>query len=317
MNITREERQQGGVWGQLAGDALGVPYENTLPEKLPQLPQDLAGQLPLGIFHRSHPDAPFFAYSDDGARMLCLLATLKANGGKFNADGFAQRMLRWFDHGYMAVKGYVFGTGGTTRTALDRLRSGTPATESGLVEETAMGNGGLMGAVALPLFFKGSDEELIEAAMAQCRVTHAHARARVTVAVFCLWVRAFLDDPEATPAPLAVEMIRRFRELCFSGDEFTACDYLTASLTGRFGPPTGGFNVVDTFCSAVACQGASYESTVKSAILLGNDTDTTAAVAGGVAGVRFGVRNIPLRWREAVERNAPPEALAALPTWRA
>jgi ADP-ribosylglycohydrolase len=39
---------------------------------------------------------------------------------------------------------------------------------------------------------------------------------------------------------------------------------------------------------------------LKGAVLLGNDTDTTAAVAGGVVGVREGVHGIPTRWREAL-----------------
>uniref|UniRef100_UPI0025F39AA3 ADP-ribosylglycohydrolase family protein n=1 Tax=uncultured Clostridium sp. TaxID=59620 RepID=UPI0025F39AA3 len=40
----------------------------------------------------------------------------------------------------------------------------------------------------------------------------------------------------------------------------------------------------------------SYEDAVKSAIALGNDTDTTSAVVGGLAGILFGFDNIPKRW---------------------
>jgi len=41
-----------------------------------------------------------------------------------------------------------------------------------------------------------------------------------------------------------------------------------------------------------------FEDVVKTAITLGNDTDTTAAVAGGLAGIRFGLDGIPERWLE-------------------
>jgi ADP-ribosylglycohydrolase len=41
---------------------------------------------------------------------------------------------------------------------------------------------------------------------------------------------------------------------------------------------------------------ASYEQVVKAAIALGHDTDTTACVAGGMAGLRYGVAAIPDRW---------------------
>jgi ADP-ribosyl-[dinitrogen reductase] hydrolase len=35
---------------------------------------------------------------------------------------------------------------------------------------------------------------------------------------------------------------------------------------------------------------------VKAAVALGNDTDTTACVAGGIAGLRDGIGAIPSRW---------------------
>jgi ADP-ribosylglycohydrolase len=63
--------------------------------------------------------------------------------------------------------------------------------------------------------------------------------------------------------------------------------------------------VVDTLRSArrLMCHG-SFEEVVKSAVRLGHDTDTTAAVAGGVAGVIFGVQGIPERWRNALRAQA-------------
>lgn len=306
MNLA--DRQQGGIWGQLIGDALGVSYETKPPAELTELPEDLA-DVPPPPFQRSHR----FAYSADGARALCLLETLKANRGVFNADGFAQRLLRWLDHGHLAVKDHVFGTGGTTQKALARIRMGTPALEAGLTEETALGNGGLVGVIPLPLFFEGTDVELVYAAMDQCRVTHAHPRARVTVAVFCLWIRELLwaDDPSLDPFTLAVRTAERSFAFLRS-DEYEECELLLATLAGEHGPPMGGFYVVDTFHSAVVCQRSSYEETVRAAIMLGNDTDTTAAVAGGVAGVRFGINGIPLRWREMLEMVAAPEALALI-----
>lgn len=42
----------------------------------------------------------------------------------------------------------------------------------------------------------------------------------------------------------------------------------------------------------------SFEDVARTAILFGNDTDTTAAVACGLAGIRFSVGGIPKRWLE-------------------
>jgi len=63
----------------------------------------------------------------------------------------------------------------------------------------------------------------------------------------------------------------------------------------------GGGYVVDCLHSARwAVEAGSYEQVVKAAIALGDDTDTTACVAGGIAGLRDGVTAIPERWRRAL-----------------
>ena len=55
--------------------------------------------------------------------------------------------------------------------------------------------------------------------------------------------------------------------------------------------------MVDTLLTAVqAVEAGSYEAVVRAAIQFGNDTDTTACVAGGIAGLRDGVQAIPARW---------------------
>jgi ADP-ribosylglycohydrolase len=68
-------------------------------------------------------------------------------------------------------------------------------------------------------------------------------------------------------------------------------------------PPEGDGSgyVVATLRSARWAQDAgSYDQIVQAAIGLGRDTDTTACVAGGIAGLRDGVAAIPARWREAL-----------------
>ncbi|MDZ7839127.1 MAG: ADP-ribosylglycohydrolase family protein [Actinomycetota bacterium] len=45
-----------------------------------------------------------------------------------------------------------------------------------------------------------------------------------------------------------------------------------------------------------------YGDTVMEAVRLGQDTDTTAAEAGGLAGIFYGVDSIPVKWREGLAR---------------
>ena len=64
----------------------------------------------------------------------------------------------------------------------------------------------------------------------------------------------------------------------------------------------GSGYVVDCLRSAlmILLRAESYEEAVKQAVQLGGDTDTTACVTGGLAGVLFGFDAIPKRWYEAL-----------------
>ena len=75
-------------------------------------------------------------------------------------------------------------------------------------------------------------------------------------------------------------------------------------------PGRGSGYVVDCLRSARDCLAAgSYEQVVKAAIVLGHDTDTTAAVAGGIAGLRDGLEALPARWRKALRGREQVEPL--------
>jgi ADP-ribosylglycohydrolase len=65
--------------------------------------------------------------------------------------------------------------------------------------------------------------------------------------------------------------------------------------------PSSGF-VRHTYKAALWClvNTDSYEECVRLAVNLGSDTDTTAAVAGGLAGIVYGIEAIPAEWMEAL-----------------
>jgi ADP-ribosylglycohydrolase len=73
----------------------------------------------------------------------------------------------------------------------------------------------------------------------------------------------------------------------------------------------GSGYVVDCLRSARQCVAKAdrFENVVKAAIALGNDTDTTGAVAGGIAGLQYGADGIPARWRTALRGQESVEPL--------
>jgi hypothetical protein len=112
-----------------------------------------------------------------------------------------------------------------------------------------------------------------------------------------LWVRRLVDE---SPAPWAdaTDTLR-----AIYGEDVSWLGELEWHV--RPDDPAGGNGsgyVVDCLRSARWAfeTEMSFEGTVKAAISLGNDTDTTACVAGGVAGARFGIDGIPKRWRDAL-----------------
>lgn len=288
---TRRERIEGGLLGLLVGDALGVPYEFHGPDEIPPVEQ-IEYEPPAG-FRRAHASVPPGTWSDDGAHALCLLASL-LDCDRFDAEDLAQRLVRWHDEGYCAVDGRVFDVGIQTGCALANIRSGVPALRAGPAEERALGNGSLMRVLPLALWHRGTDAELVADARAQSCVTHGHLRAQLCCALYCLWVRGLLDGtPNSWEAAVAI-----LRAL-YPEDRTERAELEFHVRPDD--PPQGqgrGY-VVDTLHSARWALGAGgYEQVVKAAIRLGHDTDTTACVAGGLAGIRDGVAAIPVRWRE-------------------
>lgn len=293
MTISRE-KIAGGLYGLLVGDALGVPYEFTAPEHLP--PREMLEMDPPPGFDRAHATVAPGTWSDDGAQALCLLASLLEHG-RLDAPDFAARLLAWYRDGYMAIDSRVFDVGVQTQLAFRVLEAGAAPLDAGPSEERHNGNGSLMRVLPLALFHPGDDAALVEDAMNQSRITHGHARSRVCCALYCLWGRGLLEDrPNAW-----AHATRTLRGLITRGsEEEEALEYHVRPDDAPEGKGSG--YVVDTLRSArmVFERGESYEAIVKDAIALGWDTDTTACVAGGVAGIRFGLRGIPMRWRETL-----------------
>lgn len=292
--MNKTNRIKGGLYGLLIGDAVGVPYEFHQPEDLP--PRALLEMTPPHDFDRAHRRIKPGTWSDDGALALCLLESLLAKDGLDLSD-LAQRFVRWDNEGHLAVDQIVFDIGIQTQSALRNVALGVAPALCGLAGNEHNGNGSLMRVLPLALWHTGTNAELVQLAHAQSTVTHRHVRSQVCCALYVLVARALLagdamDEAWAGAEAMLLSLYKEARP--FAAE-------LAYVLEQKAQTPGGSGYVVDSLWSArLACGGSSYEDVVKTAIALGHDTDTTACIAGGLAGLHFGFESIPLKWTDGL-----------------
>lgn len=213
------------------------------------------------VGHGSH-DQPAGTWSDDTSMALATCDSVRATGRIDTAD-MRGRFERWYREGAYTVDG-LFDIGGTTARALSRGR--------GCAGERDNGNGSLMR--ILPLAFTDATDDEVRAVSA---ITHAH-RCSCEACVRMVHVARRLAAGE-TPAQVAGGL----------------------ADVGEADIRSGGY-VRDTERAALWClvTTTSYEECALAAVNLGDDTDTTAAVAGGLAGIVYGLDAIPEAWMGAL-----------------
>jgi len=273
----------GGLYGALIGDACGVPYEFKRPHVLPTY--NRIDMIPPSDFNRSWAAIPPGTYSDDGAQILCLTECLRDH--KFSAVELHEVLRKWMRNGYMSVDELTFDVGNQTSAAL-QVDVGT--VRNTLNQDRFNGNGSLMR--TLPIVFEfHTPGDIILMAKEMSSATHPHIRSQLCCAWYCLIAYYLLagwsihDAIDRSFADLIDRQSEHSDEIMFiknfEHDEFTGTGY-----------------VVDSFWSALSAvwRSKSYEDAIKKAIQYGNDTDTTACIAGGLAGIIYGYSGIPDRW---------------------
>lgn len=209
------------------------------------------------VGHGSH-NQPAGTWSDDTSMALATCDSIRATG-RIDVRDMRERFVRWYREGAYTVSG-LFDIGGTTADALSSGR--------GRAGERDNGNGSLMR--ILPLAFTDATDDEVRAVSA---ITHAHA-------ISC----------EA-----CVRLVHVARRLIDGEGPHDVAGSLVGVPASQI--RSGGF-VLDTERAALWCLAntSSYAECVLAAANLGDDTDTTAAVAGGLAGIVYGMDAIPAEW---------------------
>jgi ADP-ribosylglycohydrolase len=276
-----------------------VPYEFKSAQEIPAW--GLIDMTPPADYKRSWANAqvPTGTWSDDGALTLALLDSLTRKPD-LDLEDFMARALDWELNAAYTPDSRQFGTGRQTTESLRLFKTGVAAIHCGVDREDTNGNGALMRAIACVLAPAANEDALIDRALRQGVPTHAHAWSRATCALYVLtaWrMGASGLAPEQALASASQQL--RFR---FKNDKplHAALELLLQHHSRK---PQGSGFVLDSFWSAWHAleRAKSFEDVIRHAIQLGGDTDTTACIAGGLAGLVYGEQGMPARWLEQLQ----------------
>jgi ADP-ribosyl-[dinitrogen reductase] hydrolase len=287
------------LFGIAIGDALGVPVEMIPRTTLDAQPvQDMLG-------YKEHNKPPG-TFSDDSSMAFCLAESL-CNG--YDVNDIAQRFVQWFFEGYWTPDGQVFGVGKTTKNAVTSLKNGTPPHQSGNYSNTCNGNGSLMRTLPLLFYIRHLPIEKRYAITQEVSaITHGYIRGVIACFYYLEFALELLNGSNKHAAyNSTAQRVNDFLLIQHVPQE--ELDQLSLLLRGDISTqPRASIcslhHVAETIKAAMYCfmNGNNYKETVLMAVNLGDDTDTTAAVAGGLAGLYYGFASIPDKWTQTLKR---------------
>jgi ADP-ribosylglycohydrolase len=294
----------GCLLGIAIGDALGFPVERFSLAQIhghygPEGVRDFVsgGRYPAGT------------YSDDTQLSLATARAL-LQAGECTVDQIAEALaieyLAWYRSPESAR-----GPGRTTLAACANLARGVHWLESGIRE--SKGCGAAMRVAPIGLYFHGDREKLIAAARTASVITHAHPTG-VGAAVLNAYAVACLLEGVA-PDGLLHELLPMASS---ASAELAAALFIVQSY-GRLEPAAAFSQIGETssaeevFASALFCflrSPGDFRATVLAAANSNGDSDSIAAMAGGLSGAYNGVQGIPEQWVQAVENRQGIEKTA-------
>lgn len=292
--------------GVTIGDALGVPYEFSSREQMRKYPaKGMVG-------HGTH-NQPKGTWSDDSSLTFCLAESLVEG---YHLVDIAKRFIWWKEKGYWTARGRVFDIGSTTSKAISRLAIlvenedwETLNNQKQLGEESENGNGSLMRIIPLLFDIKGLPiAQQFDKIWEVSALTHRHIRAAMSCLIYLKLAEKILLGVEKSTAyhQMQAEIAEFWDSINFPLEEqihFKNIIQQDIKNTNIEDLKSGGY-VIEVLESSIwfFLQKDTYEETVLSIINLGHDIDTSAAIAGGLAGLYYGMKGIPDLWLAFIAR---------------
>ena len=307
------EKIEDALLGFAVGDALGVPVEFETRESLTRNPVK-------GMLGNMFLNQPPGTWSDDSSLVFCTCESL-CNG--YNLEDIAVQFSNWKNKRFWTPHGRVFTIGIQTEKAIKRIDRYIdmglkikPYSSEG-VNEKENGNGSLMRILPLAFYLKDSSvEDRYAVTKDVSALTHPHIRAVTGCFIYLQFAIALLNKKEKTEAYNEIQ--HTARNFLMQKTDMKELNHFSRIFNGSI----GGFPeesiestpyVVHSLEAALWCvmRYDNYRDTVLGAVNLGGDTDTIAALAGGLAGIIYGTKQIPEEWISILARKDDIIDLAA------
>lgn len=265
----------GSILGLAVGDALGAPIEFMARDSYEPITQMRAG----GPF-----DLKIGQWTDDTSLALCMGISL-IELGNFDALDMIGRFDRWFKNGYMSATGHCFDIGNTTKAALLRYAE-TGEIFSGSATDPAT-NGSLMRLAPIALFFHRHLEDSLFFAGESSRLTHSPKECIDACKALALLIHRSLLG------------LNKDEVLNYQKHQLELCPEIELIMLGSY--KTKRREEISAKGLATTCLEAAlwsfyqtnqFDDGVLLAVNLGEDSDTTGAVYGQLAGAFYGASSI-------------------------
>ena len=270
-----------GIIGLAVGDALGVPVEFESREYLIENPvTEMSG---YGTYNQ-----PKGTWSDDTSLTLATMQSI-VNKKEINLEDIMNEFSLYVSESkYCQYE--VFDYGNTTIQAINKFNSGASVFQCGGEDDWDNGNGSLMRILPLA-FIPDITYEEIENVSA---LTHAHQKSKIACVLYVEIAKSILEND--------LKISEHIKNSCKKIQKYyNDSDYLTdfeAIFKQDFDVYEGRSYVIKTLEAVLYCllETTNYKDAVLKAVNLGRDTDTVAAITGGLAGIYYGFDDIPQEW---------------------
>lgn len=306
-----------GMMGVVVGDALGCPVQFISRNIINNRPQGpVTGMEAGGVYNM-----PEGTWTDDSSMAIATMASIIENG-KVDPDDIMKRFVDWELKGEYTPFGKAFDQGITCTNAIYNYMKNHDVDVCGATGEYANGNGALMRIMPVCLYYYDrqkmvctSEDEAIYGIHKISGLTHNHLRSNMCCGIYYFCVKSVIDGVKGNNRASLIDLLQEgidkglkyyshdisnMTEMAYLGRLFHLNEFMDVTIDKI---KSSGY-VIDSIEAAIWCliNTNSYKECMLKAVNLGDDADTVAAIAGGLAGLYYGYDEIPKDWLAVIKK---------------